>query len=457
MESFHILIFLLFFGFIFSIKNPAYGFMIVLFFVLDIGNYLSKNTFGLPNVFQIRDVAFIMLFIIIFFGQIKDKSFWRDHKFRNLLLFVSLFALYQIFVCILIHLNPTPYEFLRQIVYHRWRIFGIFITVPTYIIFRHNAEKIFSFIIISSFIVLSLYYISVSTPLNLIGTISIERFRGTEMIRSSFLNYGYIQMVILIALSVFILKIKYKYKKILFISAILMIIAQLLTLSRLMNFTMITSILLFAIIIKKFTGVSFTRNLRYLFIFSLIVLIISFIFFPNMPKNFYRTFANTFLELTGQVPLGTYQSRTEYELINVMPLIKRAPYFGIGYQSFMWQISPIDYGTADIPLLANLAMYGSVGLFIFSLIYLLEFKRIRNFYIFTKNNSVKIENKTSKIQLVFLLIIITYFFNNFFRLFYLTSELVSRPGMIMFGFYLGILFGLVRLFEENYIVENKLK
>ena len=140
-ESYPVLILLLFIIFFLTMNNPVYGFMIAYTVFLDIGNYYGKNTFGLPNFFQFRDVALIMCFLVVILSnKLSIRALWRDRNLRILLRVLIIFTLYQIFVTVYFHLNPSPIDFLKQIVYHRWRFFGIFFIIPTYIIMRQALQ-----------------------------------------------------------------------------------------------------------------------------------------------------------------------------------------------------------------------------------------------------------------------------------------------------------------------------
>ena len=127
-------------------------------------------------------------------------------------------------------------------------------------------------------------------------------------------------------------------------------------------------------------------------------------------------------------------------------------FFGTGYKAF-WLVSYADdgkdYGLADIPLLANFAIYGIVGMFLYFLMYIQVFKRIKSFYKLIKTKLTRELIENNSYQLIFIIYFVASFFNTFFRFFYLSADLSYRTSRISLGFSLGAMFGLMTLIEER--------
>ena len=70
------------------------------------------------------------------------------------------------------------------------------------------------------------------TDLKLITIWLSKRYSGSEMMRVSMINYGYIYYVIFIPIIVLILKINIKFKKIMYYASILMVLTVFITLTR---------------------------------------------------------------------------------------------------------------------------------------------------------------------------------------------------------------------------------
>lgn len=456
-KSLPLLFLLLVFVFLFVMEFPVYSFMIFLTIYADIGGYFGQfSYFGLPSRVQIRDVALILCFLPLLSDRIKDKRFWNDKAFRKLLIVLFAFTLYQILVSELIKRSPSLSEFIWFFLDHRWLLFGVYIAIPAYIIIKQDAKKVFNFMVFVTAIVMVIYFTTLFTGINLMKIVTMERFSETSMsgmMRVSMVNYGYMPFVVFMALAIYVLKYKYKYRKILMFAAIAMVLTQLITLSRISLFFVFGNMFMLVIVAIKFLKISLSRSINRLIVGTVIITILIFIFFPKYPIYLYKTYKGTFMEMSGKVPRGTYQTRTEKELPRQIGAFKTDPFFGYGYKEGAFSyVGPKSLDLSDIPLLGNLALYGIFGLSLYLYTYVLIYRRIKYVYRRIRSN-LTFANLLNKYEIVLLLVLISYFFSLvFFRLFYFSKELID--GRIYWGFIFSMLFVLANKLETDIIKQK---
>jgi O-antigen ligase len=257
------------------------------------------------------------------------------------------------------------------------------------------------------------------------------------------INYGYMQFAVYVAMAFFMTRTRFKFRAVLVFAAIAMILTQLITLSRIMLLFLGGSIFMLVLVINHVIEIRLNKNIRFLFIASFIVLFVSQFIFTGASSYVFSTFRDTYLEISGQLPRGTTQTRTEYELPIQVAAFKSDRLFGYGYKdgAFSYE-GPNAISLGDLPLLGNLALYGIVGFGFYLMIYVLILRKIRRTIKFIKrhHNPAHIFNKY---DIILLTILTSYFLSLFlFRLFYFTNELVSGYNRVLWGFFIGMLMGL---------------
>lgn len=209
-----LLIIILVISFFLINKFPVGMFMVGLTIHFNIGNYLDKNLFGFPNFFTFHDFGLVFAFIAgLSAGKFQLSKLTKE--FKSLLTILFFFVLYQIIVSIIINLNLTnkPGEIILELAYHKWRIFSIFICIPAYFAIQKNAKTIFNYIVIISALVLSAFFITLLTPIKLIETQTLLREFLLGAQRIWFENYGYIQLTLIMGLTVYLMKINLNKKE----------------------------------------------------------------------------------------------------------------------------------------------------------------------------------------------------------------------------------------------------
>jgi len=434
---------------ILAAKFPGYSFIVGLTVFFSIGGYLDINAFGFPSFFTVMDLGLIFAFLAGLAEPVVDRRLIFDDSFKKLLFICLFFLFYQIVVTIWIKLGiSNPIELLKGIIYHKWRIFGFFFAIPTYFVIQKYSEEIYRIVVFVTFIIMGLYFLTLFTPLELIKVYQFERGLGASILRTTIRNYGYMMMIIPVALVVILNKLRIKYKNFLIIGAVTMFVTVLITMSRITIFSMTGSILITLILVKKYFGLNLSLTVFKGFVFIMSAVIIVLLLFPGIVPSVYSMYSHTFREFLGIIPEGTTQTRTTFELVRMMPLFLNNLWIGTGYlpDFFSSYHTPWELGLADLPLLGNLAIYGVLGFLLYLFRYFLIFNRIK--FLFTKHKKNSLFQVLSAYEIALLMWAVIYFFTLiFFRLPNFSSDLVYRWFTIEFGFLIGIIFGLVRKYE----------
>ena len=435
--------------FVFLLRFPAIAYMIGLAVFFNIGGFLSKYTFGFPG-FSSSSIG-LLIAVIAGFRTVnfKFKELSKDLKF--LLKILILFSIYQIIFTIIINLNTyQPFQILNLLDYHKWRIFGVYFAIPTYFIVQKYSKTIYKIVIYVCLITLGLYYLNLFTPLHFMEIVQVEREFVTGAIRTSMVNYGYIYFSIVFGFIVYFLKLKIKNRNAVFLAAILMIITVFITLTRGTTIYTIGSIIITFFILTKYFNVPISKTvIRGGMAFS-VALIIIWYTFPNLLSELFKTYFLTFQEVTGQIPRGTTQSRSEFELLTMGPVFLEHFWIGTGYLRDYFESYGTEWelGLADIPVLGNLAIYGIVGFSLYLIRYFVIHKEIKKMLQLHKRISILSVLSAYDIVL-FLWAIVAFYTSIFFTFFNFSMDLVY--GGVNVGFMIGILYGISNKFQKGVI------
>ncbi len=410
----------------------------------NIGNYLNKNLFGFPNFFTFQDFGLVLAFIAgLSAGNFQLNKISKELK--SLLTFLYFFAGYQVLVSIIINLNfiNNPGRILVEIASHKWRIFSIFFCIPAYFVIQKNARTIFNYIVIISVLVLSAYLITLLTPLKLIETQTLARGFISGATRVWFENWGYIQLCILLALTVYLLKIEIGYKEVLYYSGLMIFISTLITLTRGTIVYTIGSIFLLLFFLTKYLNVKLSKTILYATISGASSIILILFIFPDYLTLIFETFNLTFLELTGKIRTGSTQSRTQFELVTLWPLYIKNFFWGTGLLSdyFDQYGTKYELGLADFAVLGNLAIYGTIGFAIYLMRYIKIHKQIK--IILKKfKNDILLKRLNNYELLLLIWAIATFYAIIFFSFFNFSIDLVY--GGTNWGLMIGFIYGLTQ-------------
>lgn len=427
---------------------PEYSFWIIILLLFDptghFSVYFGKDALG---GFYYRDFLFAMAFFPLLSPGINVRSLFHYRPFLVLLGVQLLFLFYHLFIYG--YLQPGKgwgYLFRYVMIRERMSVFGFLLIVPAFAMARRNLSFLVDLLVISTVLIYILFFVSILSDADLIPVWQAERYRGTGILRFSMFSSGLTDMLIPLAFFVFARKVAYRYRNLLYTAFVLVILATLLSLTKSNYINLAGLVVASLFLFYRFYRPSFHGLLYMLLGPALIMFILMFIVFPEYPEIVWRQVEDLWLFLSG----GAYTSgAVEGRLVNQWPahlaLIKERPFFGTGAgfsDFFSMRFDPSDYEVTDLPITGHLAMYGIVGLIVYSVFYVflwhylvVGFKRFK-----TRINQI------SNIDCAFYFVVFAWMVKNFlFKPNYLFNELTT--GTLMINLYAAILLGL--LYRQN--------
>lgn len=453
MTNFFALVFIIIILF-YSINKDVYTFLIGITLFLNIGGYFDKTTLGLPGFFNFNDLILFIVFIT-FFVRHKIQI---NKNYKQLLLILLIFVLYQLSIAIFLKLEILDLmDLVRSIAGHKWRILSVFICIPTYYYIQRFSKEFYYFFLFTSATILSLYFLTLITPLNLIPIVTMSR-EFVNANRIWFNNPGYIYIFPIVLVVYLLLKPKIKYKNLLLFVGFGSFLSIILTLTRGTILFLLGNILISIILVKHIFNLSISKWIqRSVFAFAFL-LITSGIIFPDVIDNIMETAKKSISELSGEISEGATQSRSEFEVPIMLKLINENTWLGTGMleEYFSHYSEKTEIGVADVPLLGHIAMYGILGFTIYLLRYFKINTLIKSYYPLLKRN---ISHLNTYEILLLIWAISSFYANIFFKFFNFSSEIYNPDSYIIFGISIGIIFGLMNKLliitneNRNYILQ----
>ncbi|MGE0090010.1 MAG: hypothetical protein AB7S50_11120 [Bacteroidales bacterium] len=348
-------------------------------------------------------------------------------------------------------------DLVRSIAGHKWRILSVFICIPTYYYIQRFSKEFYYFFLFTSATILSLYFLTLITPLNLIPIVTMSR-EFVNANRIWFNNPGYIYIFPIVLVVYLLLKPKIKYKNLLLFVGFGSFLSIILTLTRGTILFLLGNILISIILVKHIFNLSISKWIqRSVFAFAFL-LITSGIIFPDVIDNIMETAKKSISELSGEISEGATQSRSEFEVPIMLKLINENTWLGTGMleEYFSHYSEKTEIGVADVPLLGHIAMYGILGFTIYLLRYFKINTLIKSYYPLLKRN---ISHLNTYEILLLIWAISSFYANIFFKFFNFSSEIYNPDSYIIFGISIGIIFGLMNKLliitneNRNYILQ----
>jgi hypothetical protein len=440
-----VLLILLLFAFTVSVilviqRWPDYAFWIIVLLLFDpTGHftvYLGKDSLG---GFYYRDFLFAMAFVPLFSPGVKVASVFNYRPFLVLLGVQLLFLLYHIFVYG--YWQPGKgwgYLFRYVLVRDRMSVFGFMLIVPAFIMGRRNLSVFVNVLAWSTVIVYSLYFITILTKIELIPVWQAERYRGTGIMRNLMFSSGLTDILIPIAFFVFVRGVTYRYRQLLYITVLMVVLEILLSLTKSSYINLAGLVIASLFLYSRFYQRSATGLLGMLLGPGLVLFLLILWAFPEYPGLVWRQVEDLWLFITGDAyTSGVVEGR----LINQWPahlaLISQRPFFGTGAgfsDFFSLRFDPSDYEVTDLPITGHLAMFGFVGLVIYSLLYVQMWRYVIIGYKWLKSRTASV----NELDMAFYFVIFAWMVKAFFfKPNYLFNELTT--GTLLINLYAGIL------------------
>ncbi|HKK69370.1 MAG TPA: O-antigen ligase family protein, partial [Bacteroidales bacterium] len=324
----------------------------------------------------------------------------------------------------------------------RMTVFGFLLIVPVFMMARRNLSVFVNVLVATSIVVYLMYFITATTNFDLLPLWQAERYRGTGILRYLMFSSGLSDMLIPLSVFVFARRIDYRYRNLLFGAVVLMLLSVLLSLTKSSYINVAGLVIASLFLYYRFYGASFRGLMAMLLGPGILMFLFMLMVFPEYPRLVWRQVADLWLFITGDA----YTSgMVEGRLVNQWPahlaLISQRPWFGTGAgfsDFFSLRFHPSDYEVTDLPITGHLAMYGVVGLAIYSLFYIQIWRYVVTTYRMIKSRVLELNDlDIALFFVVFAWMVKTFFFKPN----YLFNELTT--GTLLINLYAGILAALI--------------
>ena len=423
---------------------PDYFFWIVIVLLFDptghLNVYFGKEALG---GFYFRDFLFALAFMPFLSSRVKRNGLLGFNPLLVLLGVQVLFLLYHVFVFgYWLPGKGWDFVFRYVLIRERMTVFGFLLIVPVFMMARRNLSVFVNVLVVTSIVVYLMYFVTVTTNFDLLPLWQAERYRGTGILRYLMFSSGLSDMLIPLSVFVFARRIDYRYRNLLFGAVVLMLLSVLLSLTKSSYINVAGLVIASLFLYYRFYGASFRGLMAMLLGPGILMFLFMLMVFPEYPRLVWRQVADLWLFITGDA----YTSgMVEGRLVNQWPahlaLISQRPWFGTGAgfsDFFSLRFHPSDYEVTDLPITGHLAMYGVVGLAIYSLFYIQIWRYVVTTYRMIKSRVLELNDlDIALFFVVFAWMVKTFFFKPN----YLFNELTT--GTLLINLYAGILAALI--------------
>lgn len=238
-------------------RNPDLTFWFFLNIFFDPGGYISYHLGGkLLSRLYISDIAIVPIIFCLFAVNTKYVIIYKDQFFVNFLKVFLIFALYFF----IFYGAVTPYinndlNYILFLQKNRSFLYYIIILISVYVFTMRGLKYFYFTTLFIGFIILSAFLISLITGSNIIPIELMERYEGSEMMRITIYSWGMFSILFPVSFIIILLsrriKSKIKYRKLLYIAGMLMVMTLLITLTR-RNFIVIPGTILIIILLNSY-------------------------------------------------------------------------------------------------------------------------------------------------------------------------------------------------------------
>jgi len=340
-----VVVLILVIAFIIIIRNkPDLWFWIFLNLFFDPGGYIGEYMDGkLIGPLNVTDVLVVGMIMCLIFTSINWKVVFEDKFFSGFLLALIIFsAYYFIFYGGVVPYFHNDFDYPTFLLKNRIYAYGLIILICVYLFSLRSLKYFYSVTLATGVICLSLYMITLLTGLNLIPVLKLQR-EGTEMMRISMGGYGLFDVIFPLALITFLLsrkiKLNLKYINWLYYGGIVMIITQIITLTRRTQIDIIGTTIIIVLIIAYIFRTGQLSEMFKIIIPAILIIFVLFFTFPKYLGYVTEVAENTFLVITtGKDSEGESEYRVSgtAELEITKEYIRNNLLFGTGYTYLYW-------------------------------------------------------------------------------------------------------------------------
>jgi len=238
-------------------RNPDLSFWFLLNIYFDPGGYIayymgSRVFSGLT----IADLTIVPIIFCLYVINTNYKIIYKDQFYINFLKAFSVFALYFLIVYggIIPYLNDD-FDYVLFLQKNRTFLYYIIILISVYIFALRGLKYFYLTTLFIGFIILFGFLISVITGLEIVPIFLLERYEGSGMMRISMYSWGLFSILFPVSFILFLfprrLKLNIKFRKLVYIAGILMVLTLLVALSR-RNFIAIPGVILIIVLLNSF-------------------------------------------------------------------------------------------------------------------------------------------------------------------------------------------------------------
>ena len=444
-------------------KKPILTMWIMVFLITDPGGffavYLTKGSL-LGGLYYI-DVFYFVIIIAGFFNRLKIAIFFNDKVARNLFIVLLIFTFYQVVIFGYIVPNVEDDEYWRLfIMRQRFTIITFILIIPVYLMALKNLKIFFWVIILLGSIILLLFAVTVLTGLEIVPVLTGERYQNSGVTRLYLHNRGLLYYLISFALIVYFAKTNVNFRNLIVGIGIISLISALVTLTKGVIIFVTAQIVAGVYIIRKVLIIRFSKVVKNLLIYTIILIGLLYIFMPSYIDHISRGFSDI-ISLGSE---GRYEDREESRMTRELPAmlyeISQRPFFGTGFHGYKKQLTSNKFGygaydTSDLSILGNIMHYGIIGFSIYCVFYFqIVLIIIRLIKIVIKIPKEKLKNEY-KYELIFGITSVSFFIANFAKIHNFTYELISAPTSVLVFINVGILLACYKRFKEILVYESQ--
>jgi hypothetical protein len=365
-------------------------FWLCLIFFLDPGGYLKENIrYVIPNLLTYRDTLFIIAWSTMLVVNINAFFHSLRNKFiRNYFIFALIWLSYYIIVFGYLKSQEdiSLVEFMKE---RRIMIIRFFWVFPAYIFIKRTPLLFIKLYVGSTIIILVLNILTILTGIHLAPVIETSRY-FTESTRYILRGFGLMIFTIYLSIISFFIKLRNRTRILIYTSGILMVTMIILSLTRRGLIEIVIAMFLGFFVVKRAMKMGKLLVLRKILVPTVFIIILVGLIFPSYIPATFSAIKETFIIVqTGK----TSQGQTDYRVNpfanqNIIRTFLASPAFGTGYKTdwYTGAGGQEKLEGADYILLANLAMFGLVGVGLFLYFYIWIIRIIRHLFNTTEDN-----------------------------------------------------------------------
>jgi hypothetical protein len=441
-------------------RKPDISFWFLVNIYFDPGGYIDYYLKGkiFLNLY-ISDFVIVLILICLFAINTNYKIIYKDQFFIKFLKVFLIFAVYffVFYGGIVPYLN-NDFNYSLFLQKNRNFLYYIIILISVYIFTMRDLKYFYFTTLFLGLLILSAFLVSLITGLKIIPIDIFERYSGSEMMRITILSWGLFQILFPLSFIVYLfarkIKINIKYRKLLYIAGMLMVVTLLITLTR-RNFISVPGIVLIIILLNSyiFRKSKIFAIAKVLVPVSLILLIVYFTL-PKYVNYIVNISQDTYELLTkGSDTSGEREYRVSGtgDLLLTKKYISNNFILGTGYSYLYWGESEVatsprgsEYALAsdaarEVPIYNIFFSYGLTGFIIMVFLYAFLIRLFLRLYSLLKKQIKYLI--VYPYELLFAIFILYMIVDKFtFSLYTMGSDFTST----YYGIFIGIGFALLR-------------